>query len=156
MSRRLAVLDLAFFLLETAERPMNVLRPPPKRGKRPFADVLYERMMRRPVGAPFNLKLAAPSPISLPALVPDEAFDLTRHVHRITLPAPRTTHVLYAKVCELHPPLLDRYRPLWDLYLIDGLENGCVALYARMHHGVVDGVGFMKILAQWFSASAKD
>ncbi len=96
------------------------------------------------------------SPTSLPSLVPDEAFDLTHHVHRITLPAPGTTEVLYAKICELHPALLDRSRPLWDFYLIDGLENGCVALYARMHHGIVDGVGFMKILAQWFSASPKD
>ena len=161
MTRRLAVLDLAFFVLETAERPMNVgplivLKPPSRRGTRPFADRLYERMLRRPVGAPFNLKLAATSLTSLPNLVPDAAFDIAHHVHRITLPGPGTTDALLAKVCELHPALLDRSRPLWDFYVIDGLQDGCVALYARMHHGIVDGVGFVKILSRWLSASPKD
>lgn len=161
MPRRLALLDLAFFVLETEERPMNVgplivLKPPPRRGKRPFADMLYERMMRRPVGAPFDRKLDTTSLTSLPALVPDPTFDLARHVHRLTLPAPGTMDLLYAKVCELHPRLLDRSRPLWDFHVIDGLEGGRVALYARVHHGIVDGVGFMKILAQWFSASPGD
>jgi WS/DGAT/MGAT family acyltransferase len=161
MTRRLAILDLAFFILETAERPMNVgplivLKPPPRRGKRPFVDLLYERMMRRPVGAPFDLKLDATSFTSLPALVPDPAFDLARHVHRLTLPAPGTLATLFAKVCELHPRLLDRSHPLWDFYVIDGLADGRVALYARMHHAIVDGVGFMKILSQWASVSPKE
>jgi diacylglycerol O-acyltransferase / wax synthase len=161
MSRKLSLIDLAFFVLETAERPMNVgplivLNPPARRAARPFADVLYERMMRRPVGSPFNLKLGALSMMSLPALVPDAAFDLDHHVHRITLTAPGTTDALFAKICELHPRLLDRSRPLWDFYVIDGLEGGRVALYARMHHGVVDGAGFVKIILRWLSASPKD
>jgi diacylglycerol O-acyltransferase len=161
MPDRLTLLDLAFFVLETAERPMNVgplivLTPPPRRGKRAFADVLHERMMRRPAGPPFDRKLDTTSFTSFPALVPDPAFDLAQHVHRLTLPAPGTLDALYAKICELHPRLLDRSRPLWDFHLIDGLEGGRVALYARMHHGIVDGVGFMKILAQWFSDSPRD
>ena len=161
MTRRLSLLDLAFFVLETAERPMNVgplfvLNPPPRRGARPFADVLHERMLRRPVGPPFNLKLGAPSLTSLPALVPDAAFDLRHHIHRITLRKPGTMDALLAKICELHPPLLDRSHPLWDFYLIDGLRDGRVALYARMHHGVVDGAGFVKIISRWLSASPKD
>lgn len=161
MTHRLAFPDLAFFVLETAERPMNVgplivLKAPPRRGKRPFADMLYERMMRRPAGAPFDLKLDATSFTALPALVPDPTFDLARHVHRLTLPAPGAMEALFAKVCELHPPLLDRSHPLWDFYVIDGLADGRVALYARMHHGIVDGAGFMKILSQWVSASPKD
>lgn len=54
MGQRLSILDLAFFVLETAERPMNVgplivLNPPRQRGARPFGDMLYQRMMRRPV-----------------------------------------------------------------------------------------------------------
>ncbi len=161
MARTLSLIDFAFFVLETAERPMNVgplivLNPPPQRGARPFADRLHERMMRRPVGAPFNLTLGALSLTSLPALVPDAEFDLTRHVHRITMPPPGTMDALLAKICELHPRLLDRSRPLWDFYLFDGLEGGRVALYARMHHGIVDGAGFVKILLRWFSGSPTD
>ena len=161
MTRPLSILDLAFFVLETKERPMNVgplivLKPPQGRSSRPFADVLHERMMRRPAGAPFNMKLMPPSLTSLPMLVPDPAFDLARHVHRITLPKPGTVDMLLARVCELHPRLLDRSRPLWEFYLIDGLEGGRVALYAKMHHGTVDGVGFVKIISRWLCESPKD
>ena len=161
MTRRLSIVDFAFFVLETAERPMNVgplivLNPPPQRGPGRFADKLYQRMMQRPVGAPFNLRLQEPSLTSLPSLVPDPAFDLAQHVHRITLRKPGTIHALLAKVCELHPQRLDRSRPLWEFYLIDGLEGGKVALYAKMHHGVVDGAGFVKIILRWLSASPKD
>ena len=151
MTRRLSLVDFAFFVLETAERPMNVgplivLIPPPQRGAGRFADKLYRRMMRRPAGAPFNLRLQEPSLTSLPSLVPDAAFDLAQHVHRITLRKPGTIHALLAKVCELHPQRLDRLRPLWEFYLIDGLEGGRVALYAKMHHGVIDGAGFVKVI----------
>jgi len=161
MTRPLSILDLAFFVLETPERPMNVgplivLNPPPRRSARPFADVLYERMMRRPAGAPFNLKLAPRSLTSLPELVADPAFAVEHHVHRVTLPKPGTTQMLFARVCELHPRLLDRTRPLWEFYLIDGLEGGRVALYAKVHHGIVDGVGFVKIIAQWLTDSPTD
>ncbi len=161
MQRRLSILDLAFFVLETAERPMNVgplmvLAPPPQRGRQRFADALYERMMQRPVGAPFDLRLTGPSLTSLPAVVADKAFDLNHHVHRITLRRPGTLAALLAKVCALHPQRLDRSRPLWEFYLIDGLEKGRVALYAKMHHGIVDGAGFVKIISRWLSASPRD
>ena len=161
MTRPLSILDLAFFALESKDRPMNVgplivLNPPQRRSARPFADVLHERMMKRPVGAPFNLKLTPPSLTSLPVLVDDPAFAVADHVHRITLPKPGTVEMLLAHVCELHPRLLDRSRPLWEFYLIDGIEGGRVALYAKVHHGIVDGAGFLKILAQWFSDSPKD
>ncbi len=161
MIRRLSILDLAFFVLETAERPMNVgplivLKPPPQRGRHSFADALFERMRERPVGAPFNLRLDASSLTSLPALMPDEAFDLARHVHRITLPKPGTLATLFKKVCAIHPERLDRSRPLWEFYVIDGLEGGRVALYAKMHHGIVDGAGFVRIIARWLSDSRRD
>src|SRR5258706_10973669 len=128
MNRRLSMLDLAFFVLETPARPMNVgplivLKPPVQRGRRRFADVLFERMTRRPAGAPFDLRLASHSPASLPSLVPDEEFDLARHVHRITLKKPGTMAVLFDEVCAIHPQRLDRSRPLWEFYLIDGLED---------------------------------
>jgi diacylglycerol O-acyltransferase len=161
MTRPISILDLAFFALETAQRPMNVgplivLNPPRRRSARPFADVLFARMLKRPAGAPFNLKLSPLSLTSLPVLVPDPAFAVANHVHRITLPKPGTMDMLLAKVCELHPRLLDRSRPLWEFYLIDGVEGGRVALYAKVHHGIVDGVGFMKILARWLTDSPTD
>jgi diacylglycerol O-acyltransferase len=161
MTRRLSFFDLAFFVLENAQRPMNVgpliiLKPPAGRDGPRFADALYKRMMQRPVGAPFNLKLAPSSLTALPALVPDPDFDLADHVHRIRMRKPGTIDAVLAKICKLHTPLLDRSRPLWDFYLFDGIEGGRVALYARMHHGTVDGAGFLKIISRWLSTSPKD
>ena len=93
----------------------------------------------------------------MPALVPDAEFDLGNHVHRITLAAPRDDRgVLLATICELHPVCsIGRVR-CGTSTSIDGLADGRVALYAKMHHGIVDGVGFMKILSQWLAASPKD
>lgn len=161
MTRKLALFDLAFFVLENAQRPMNVgplivLNPPPQKGKTSFADALYARMMKRPVGAPFNLKLAPMSLTEMPSLVPDAEFDLSHHVHRIRMRKPGTIDAVLQKICKLHTPLLDRTRPLWDFYLFDGLEGGRVALYARMHHGIVDGAGFVKIISRWLATSPKD
>jgi diacylglycerol O-acyltransferase len=142
----LSVLDLAVFLLESRERhfnvgPLIVVDPPPKQRAK-FADRLLARMMKRPVGPPFNYKLRTPL-LGVPSLEVDAELDLSRHVHRITLDAPGTLRQLFDRVCKLHERLLDRAHPLWELYVIDGLEGGKVALFGRMHHGVIDGRTFV-------------
>jgi WS/DGAT/MGAT family acyltransferase len=159
MTRRLSILDLAFFAVETPARPMNVgpllvLAPPARAGTR-FADTLYAAMLECPAAPPFNLRLRM-SPVAPPALVPDPNFDLARRVHRLRLRKPGTMAALLDKVCELHPQPLDRSCPLWAFYLIEGLEGGRVALYAKMHHGVVDGAAFVRILSHWLATSPKE
>ena len=84
----LSVLDLAMFLLESRDRhfnvgPLIVVDPPPKQRAK-FADRLLARMMKRPVGPPFNYKLHTPL-LGVPSLEVDPKIDLSRHVHRITL-----------------------------------------------------------------------
>ena len=75
------------------------------------------------------------------------------HVHRITLKGRTGMQALFDKVCALHEVRLDRSRPLWELYVIDGLEDGRVALYGRVHHGIIDGRTFVKLLTHWVSSS---
>jgi len=74
-----------------------------------------------------------------PAWIHDDAVDMDYHVQRITLPAPGTLAQLEDCAGRLHSELLDRSRPLWRLYVIEGLETGQAGYYIKVHHAVLDG-----------------
>ena len=154
----LSFLDAALFLLESPDRHFNVgplvMLDPPARGRAGFADRLYARLLERPAGAPFTYRLNWPS-LGLPSLEEDPDFDITRHVHRITLKAPGNLRQLAEKVGTLHQQPLDRAHPLWQFYLIDGLEDGKVALFGKMHHGVIDGRTFVQVVSNWLALSPR-
>ena len=155
----LSVIDLAMFLLETPERPFNIgpliVLDPPARGRDTFADRLSARMLKRPLGTPFNYRLHTPL-IGVPSLEVDPKADPAGHLHRLTLPPPGSFEQLFATVCELHETRLDRSRLLWDLWVIDGLEGGKVALYGKAHHGTIDGRTFVQVVSNWLAASPTD
>jgi WS/DGAT/MGAT family acyltransferase len=71
--------------------------------------------------------------------VEDEDIDLEHHVRHITLPKPGSNTQLQQYVARLHSTLLDRSRPLWEFFVIDGLRSGEVALYIKVHHARLDG-----------------
>ena len=155
---QLSVIDLAMFLLETPARPFNIgplvlLRPP--KGARRFADRLLERMLKQGAGPPFNHRLQL-SLTRMPGVEPMAGADLAAHVHRITLGGGGSMDELIAKVCELHEALLPREGLLWQFYVIDGLADGRVALYGKVHHGIIDGRSFVQAVTQWFSSDPKD
>jgi WS/DGAT/MGAT family acyltransferase len=154
----LSFLDAALFLLESPDRHFNVgplvMLDPPVRGRAGFADRLSERLLERPAGPPFTYRLNWP-PLELPTLEEDPDFDITRHVHRITLKAPGNLKQLSEEVGKLHRQPLDRAHPLWQFYLIDGLEDGKVALFGKMHHGVIDGRTFVEVVSNWLAVSPR-
>lgn len=154
---RLTALDFAMFALESRDRPVHVgplvILKPKSRASPGFADRLLEQMLRRPVGAPFHYRLRTAG-LEVPRLEVDPDADLAKHVHRLTLRAPGTDKALLAKVCELHEERLDRSRMLWELWIIDGLRDGRVAIYAKVHHGIIDGATFIKALQHWLAKSA--
>ena len=129
----LSAIDLAMFLLETRERPFNigplVLLRPPEGFKGNFADKLHAKLLKRPAGAPFNYRLVM-SLTRAPSVEPMADPDIRAHVHRLTLQDASMAQLL-EKVCELHEAQLDRSGLLWQFYVIDGLADGSVALYAR-------------------------
>lgn len=155
----LSVIDLAMFLLETPRCPLNigplVLLRPPKDAGQGFADRLHERMMEHPPGPPFNYQLNI-SLTSLPTVEPMTDIDLSAHVHRLTLKGEGTLDQLIAEVCELHEAPLPREGLLWQFYVIDGLADGRVALYGKVHHGIIDGRGFVQAVTHWFSTDPDD
>jgi diacylglycerol O-acyltransferase / wax synthase len=156
---KLSVIDLAMFLLETHQRPFNVgplvLLRPPKGQPRRFADKLVQRMLEHPPGPPFNYKLSL-SLTSAPSLEPLDHADLSRHVHRLTLDGDGSMNNLLEQVCTLHETPLDRSGLLWQFYVIDGLADGRVALYGKVHHGTIDGRTFVQAVTHWFSTDPAD
>lgn len=80
-----------------------------------------------------------PGALGTPVWVDDEDFDIGRHVRRSALPRPGTRDALHELVGRLVARRLDLDRPLWELYLIEGLEDGRVALLFKAHQALVDG-----------------
>ena len=74
-----------------------------------------------------------------PYLVDDPDFDVKKHVNRIAVPAPGGMRELADLAGYLHARPLDRDRPLWELWLIEGVENGRVAMFMKSHHCLMDG-----------------
>lgn len=84
-------------------------------------------------------------PLQVPSWVDDRNFDLHRHLHHMGLPAPGDTAALQQVIADLMSTPLDRSKPLWDTYLIDGLGSGCAVL-TRMHHCIADGIALARVM----------
>ncbi|MEH6582491.1 MAG: wax ester/triacylglycerol synthase family O-acyltransferase [Halioglobus sp.] len=116
-----------------------------------FKDVLAmfeSRLDRSPI---FRRKLAeVPFNLDQPYWVDDPNFDLEFHVRHIALPKPGDWRQLCIQVARLHARPLDKGRPLWEAYVIEGLNNvegvppGSFALYLKVHHAAIDGASGMK------------
>src|SRR5260370_37204662 len=74
-----------------------------------------------------------------PVGMEDEDIDTDYHVRRVVLPKPGTMTQLEALAARLHSSLLDRSRPLWEAYVIEGLQDGRAAYYSKVHHSGGDG-----------------
>jgi diacylglycerol O-acyltransferase len=149
---RLSALDAGFLYLETAETPMNigtvtVFAPPADSADavfREFRDHTAARLER----LPFYRRRAVMTPLGIdhPVWVEERALDLDYHIRRRALGRPGTMEQLRSLVAELHSVPLDRARPLWQYYLIEGLEGGGFAVYVKLNHADMDGVEFVASL----------
>jgi diacylglycerol O-acyltransferase len=141
----LSGLDATFLHLETPEMPMHVgslnVLDLPKGYKGDFYEDAKAFMASRiHLADVFTRKLALmPFDLSNPVWVQDEDIDLDYHVRHITLPKPGTNRQLQQYVARLHSTLIDRSRPMWEFFIIDGLQSGQVALYTKVHHAGIDG-----------------
>lgn len=152
------LVDQGFLWLERRNQPMHVaglqlLRPADDDPE--FVD----RTVRLALGAtranpPFNLRLVRRA--GLWFWDEDRDFDVESHFHHLALPKPGRIRELLALVSKLHGNLMDRTKPLWEMYLISGLEDGRVALYSKIHHALVDGVAANRMLLRQMSESPDD
>src|SRR4051812_37415123 len=88
-----------------------------------------------------------PLKMDLPYWAEDPDFDLEFHIRETALPAPGDDRQLAETVQRVFGRPLDRGRPLWEIYLIHGLEGGRVALLTKIHHSAVDGMSGNEIMA---------
>ena len=118
----------------------------------PFLRDLLAQMRSQPfMPEPFGCKLADGWMSGLaPAWVPCK-LDLDYHIRHSALPYPGGERELGVLVSRLHSHPLDMTRPLWEAHLIEGLENNRFALYIKMHHALIDGVGGIRMTARAFS-----
>src|SRR5262249_52703921 len=144
--QQLTGLDASFLYMETAPqfglvgsltlynqaeaRDASLYRAP--RGALPDRRQLLPPFRRRIVEVPFGL--------DHPYWIEDPNFDLDFHIRHIAVPPPGTNEQLAELISHLHALPLDRSRPLWQLWVIEGLESGQVALYIKVHHCTIDGV----------------
>lgn len=105
------------------------------------------------VQPPWNLRLRTPDFLwnPLQQWVEEPNIDIEYHVRRTALPSPGDERELGLVVSRLHGQAVDFHRPPWEVHLIEGLEGGRFAMYAKVHHSLVDGFSAMRILANALS-----
>ncbi len=156
--KRLTPVDLAFLLLENTSRQAHmaafqVFRIPANR-RRTFVPKLLEVYRSGEVGETFRqrLKWLGKGVASWELVEPD----LRYHVRHLAVPPPGRMEDFYAIVSFLNSTLLDRNRPLWECYVIEGLPDDQFAILIKVHHALIDGGGALKLFQQSLSTSAGD
>jgi diacylglycerol O-acyltransferase len=149
---QLGVLDSVFLNAETPAAPMHIsgillFTARPQAAGRPGMKALFEtiehrlpllpRCRQRVVRVPFDL--------GPPVWVDDEHFDIRNHLWHRRLPAGGGVPALLDLAARLHAKPLDRDRPLWEIHLVDGLGDGRAAVYAKLHHCMVDGASAVEL-----------
>jgi WS/DGAT/MGAT family acyltransferase len=153
-------LDDSFLSLETATQPLQVfgvleLDPATVPGGYRF-DRFRDALSIRLRGVPeLREKLVDPLlNLDFPVWVEDTDFDIDRHVHRIAVPAPGGRAELEDLCGYLATVRLDHTRPLWHMWVIEGLERGRVAVMLMLHHALSDGVTYSKLMSRLCSAES--
>ena len=147
--RRIDLTSAGFLLLEKRETPMhvggiNLFTLPDGASEHEFLGDLRELLrgttaFRKPFG---EYVVTGKTGLYWER---DEHIDLDYHVRHSALPEPGRYRELFALASRLHTTLLDRTRPLWELHLIEGLQNRQFAVYNKFHHAAIDGVGAMHL-----------
>ena len=156
MKQRLSAVDWAFLQTETPSKLAHVaglwVFRLPKYYRRNFWNEFINGLRRAgTANPPFNYKLSGG--LDLPSWVEDTGFDIENHVRFAAVPEPGSTHQMLSMVSRIHSKQLDRSKPLWECYLIEGIEGRRVAIYFKVHHALLDGVAAMEYLVGSLSAS---
>jgi diacylglycerol O-acyltransferase / wax synthase len=150
---RLASLDASFLYMEDATTPMHVgsvlvfePRGGSENGSLDYDEVVGIIADRISTSPRYRQVIRhVPGRIAPPVWVDDRRFDITYHVRRAALPRPGDANQLGEFVGRVQSRLLDRTRPLWEVYLLEGLEGGRFAIVTKAHHALVDGVNAIDI-----------
>lgn len=143
--------DSAFLKLESARRPFHVaglmIFKTPEDAARGYFRRLAGRLSRlNELWPMLNQRLSDMEDLEKAAWVNADDYDPARHVFHYALPAPGRMEDLLRLASAIHERTLDRSRPLWEMHLIEGLPGNQFALYCKVHHALVDGVGALGMI----------
>jgi WS/DGAT/MGAT family acyltransferase len=149
---QLNAIDAGFLMAEDSDRNVSLAiggiaiidGSAPDYGE--FKDVLAERV--RAIPRCTQMLRTQPFDVGAPQWVDDPAFDLGRHVRRVALPTPGDDAELYRVVADALERRLDRDRPLWECWVIEGLKGNRWAILIKIHHCMADGISATRILTQ--------
>ena len=166
---QLSGLDASFLYLETGNMPMHIGslaiydQSTAPGGAVTFKDILRFFGKRLHKARAFRQRIArVPMSLDHPYWIDDPNFDLEFHVRHIALPKPGDWRQLCIQTARLHARPLDTSRPLWEAYVIEGLDNvvgvpeGSFALVSKFHHAAIDGVSGAEIAAAIHDVSPED
>lgn len=158
--RQLTGLDASFLYLETPNAPMHISglsiydQSTAPEGSVRFKEII-DNTAKRMASLPVMTQKLVNVPLNLdhPYWVTDGAFDPEFHIRHIALPKPGDWRQLCILISRLHARPLDRSRPLWEMYVIEGLDNvdgvpeGSFAMFSKTHHAAIDGTSGMEMTA---------
>jgi diacylglycerol O-acyltransferase / wax synthase len=153
---------LGFLMAENRRMPMHVgglqLYKKPEGAGRNYVRDLFEEARDTTDIAPLFLKHPHRSVKTAGqwVWVEDDQFDIEHHVRHSALPKPGRIRELFELVSRLHSTRLATERPLWEWHLIEGLRDGRVAMYTKLHHSLVDGLAAMRLLQSILSSDPDD
>ena len=160
----MAPTDSVFLIAESREHPMHVgglslFEPPEGAGPefvREFTDALiandeFQPTFRKRPGT----IMGGIAPMAW-AYDDNDDIDVDYHIRRSALASPGRVRELLELASRLHTSLLDRHRPLWELYVVEGLNDGRFAMYSKMHHALIDGISAMKLMQRTLSVDPDD
>ncbi len=146
---RLSASDASFYQLENSSTPLyvgslSILR-------KPRAGLSYETLLatverQLPQMPRYRQKVREVTMrLARPVWVDDRDFDITYHVRRSALPSPGSDAQLHELIARLAARPLDKSRPLWEMYLVEGLAKNRLALYTKSHQALINGMGGVEI-----------
>jgi diacylglycerol O-acyltransferase len=149
MPHRLSALDASMLYLEDASTPMHIGGVAIFR--RPRGGFDYEKLValieqRLALVPRYRQRVRyVPGHVARPVWTDDTDFDITHHVRLSALPKPGSGEQLADLVARLMSRPLDHHRPLWEVYLVEGLQRNRFALVTKTHHAMIDGIGAIEI-----------
>ena len=152
---RISPTDLSFLLLEKPNRPNHMaaftIFEKPSGQESSFGPRLLDAYRHSQAAKPFNhkLKWLGRDVAAWETVEPDMNY----HIRHIAVPAPGSMQQFNETVSFLNTSLLDRGHPLWECYIIDGIENDRIAVMLKVHHSLIDGEGGLRAMRNFLSDS---
>ncbi|MGB9228014.1 WS/DGAT/MGAT family O-acyltransferase [Mycobacterium sp.] len=155
---RISPTDLSFLLLEKPNRPNHMaaftIFQKPTGQESSFGPRLLDAYRHSQAAKPFNhkLKWLGRDVAAWETVEPDMNY----HIRHIAVPAPGSMQQFNETVSFLNTSLLDRGHPLWECYIVDGIENDRIAVMLKVHHSLIDGEGGLRAMRNFLSDSPDD